>query len=253
MWSRPAVSRMIVSRPWRLASIRASWQTLTGFGVGLAEDGDVELLADDLELLDGRGALEVGGDEQGLAALRGEHPGELAGGGRLARALEAAEHQDRRARLLEPDRRVDRPHQLDHLVVDDLDDLLLGPDGLDQLGADGLLVDLGHELLDDVVVDVGLEQGRADLAQPLVDVRLGQHAPRAEPPEGRVESRFWRSSLLEVVEHGGSVPNSSGLPGREPKILAARASAATLTPRQSAGKGFPMMRDFEAIPSSSSK
>ena len=37
-WSRPAVSRMIVSRPWRLASARASWQTLTGFDAGLAED-----------------------------------------------------------------------------------------------------------------------------------------------------------------------------------------------------------------------
>ena len=106
---------------------------LDGVRVGSAEDRDAELLADDLELLDGRGALEVGRDQQRLAALRREQPRELAAGRRLARALEPAEHQDRRTGLLEPDRGIDRPHQLDELVVDDLDDLLLGPDALDQV------------------------------------------------------------------------------------------------------------------------
>jgi len=55
----------------------------------LAEDRDVDLRAEDLQLVDGGGALEVGGDEDGLAALLAEGEGELGGGGRLALALEA--------------------------------------------------------------------------------------------------------------------------------------------------------------------
>ena len=81
--------------------------------------------------------------------------------------------------------------------MDDLDDLLLGPHALDELLADGPLLDARHELLDDVVIDVGLEQRRADLAQALADVRLGQQSAGPEPAEGAGEA------FLNVVEHGG--------------------------------------------------
>src|SRR5262249_19163550 len=50
-------------------------------GVGLAVDGDVDLAADDLELVHGRGPLEVGGDQEGLAAALLEGQGQLAAGG----------------------------------------------------------------------------------------------------------------------------------------------------------------------------
>ncbi len=46
-----------------------------------------------------------------------------------------------------------------------------------------------------LIVDVGLEQRRADLAQAFLDVRFGQDSARAEPPEGGGES------FLQVVEH----------------------------------------------------
>ena len=94
------------------------------------------------ELLDGRGALQVGGDQQRPAALLAAGRRQLAGGGRLARALEADEHQDGRPAC---SNRIERvaiaAHQLDQLVVDDLDDLLAGPDALSTLGADRLLAD----------------------------------------------------------------------------------------------------------------
>jgi hypothetical protein len=79
--------------------------------------------------------------------------------------------------------------------VDDFDDLLLGTDALDQLGAHGLVGDPAHELLNDVEVNVGLEQGSPDFAQPVLDVRLGQQSACAEPAECRVEP------FLQVVEH----------------------------------------------------
>ena len=48
---------------------------------------------------------------------------------------------------------------------------------LAQLLADAALADAGDEVLDDLEVDVGLEQGEADLAQDLVDVVLAAAGP----------------------------------------------------------------------------
>ena len=51
-----------------------------------------------LQLLDGGGTLQVGGDQHGLAAmLVAEQQRQLAGGGRFAAALQAAQHEDGRA------------------------------------------------------------------------------------------------------------------------------------------------------------
>ena len=59
-----------------------------------AEDRDADLEAELLELVDRRGALEVGRDEAGLAALRRAARARACGGRRLARALEAREQDD---------------------------------------------------------------------------------------------------------------------------------------------------------------
>ena len=194
--SRPAVSRMSVSQPCRLASTTACWQTATGFESVLAEDRHADLLADDLELLDGRRPLEVGGDEHRLAPLARQQPGQLAAGRRLARALQPAEHQDRRPGLLEPDRRIDRPHQLDQLVVDDLDDLLLGPDALDRARVPtALSVTRSMNSWTTLKLTSASSRARADLAQALLHVRFGQHAADAEAPEGGGKP------FLQVVEH----------------------------------------------------
>ncbi len=55
--------------------------------------------------------------------------------------------------------------------------------------ADGLLVDPLHELLDDVEVHVGFQERGADLAQPLLDVGLGQHSRARNRPNAE-ERRF---------------------------------------------------------------
>ena len=66
-----------------------------GAGRG-AEDRDVEALAERLELVGGGRAVRVGGDEQRPAAQLDDVAGELGGGRRLARALEADHRDDRR-------------------------------------------------------------------------------------------------------------------------------------------------------------
>ena len=54
---------------------------------------------------------------------------------------------------------------LDHLIADDLDDLLGGREGGQHFLTHGLFLDGFDELLDDPEIDVGLEQRHADLPQ----------------------------------------------------------------------------------------
>ncbi len=144
----------------------------------LGVDGELEALAEHLELVDGRGPLEVGGDEEGLLLpLLDEPLGELAAGRRLARALEAHHHDDGRSRRVLLQAAVDRPHEVHELVVDDLDDLLARVDALDDLVADRLELDALDEVLDDRDRNVRLEQGLTDFPEALVDVLRGQLAP----------------------------------------------------------------------------
>ena len=63
------------------------------------------------------------------------------------------------------------------------------------------------EVLDDLVVDVRLEQGEADLAHGGVDVGLGDAAAAGQAGEGLAQA------VTERVEHeGGGLPESVGRP-----------------------------------------
>jgi hypothetical protein len=148
------------------------------------------------ELVDRGGAIDVARRQRDRRAVLALEPaGELGRGGRLARALQAGEHDDRRRTRREghPARRA--AHQLGELLVDDLDHLLAGVERPQHVGAQAALLDRRGERLDDLEVDVGLEQGQADLAHGLVDVGLGQRAVAANVGKGRLEL------LGEGVEH----------------------------------------------------
>jgi hypothetical protein len=97
--------------------------------------------------------------------------GELGGHRRLARALQADQHDDvwRLAGKLEPGRLAEDG---DELFIDDLDHGLRRRQGGDDLGADGALADALDQVLDDTIVHVGLEERQSHLAQALVDVCL---------------------------------------------------------------------------------
>jgi len=110
--------------------------------------------------------------------------GQLARHGRLARALQADEHDNRR-RLrpqVQPPRFAQRPHQF---VVDDLDHLLARRQAAHHFLADSAFAHAANELLHHLEVDVSLQQRQAHLAHGDVDVALGQLA-----------------ALLQVVEDG---------------------------------------------------
>ena len=140
------------------------------------EHGQSGLLTHDLKLLDGGGAVDVAGGQKDVLAAFFEHLAQLRAVRRFARALQTA-HQDDRRRLggdLQPT--VGAAHQGDQLLVDNLDDLLRGHEALEHLAAHRALRDLGHEVLDDLEVDVRLQQRELDLAHAGLDVGLGQLA-----------------------------------------------------------------------------
>ena len=177
--------------------------------VQIGVDRQAELLAEHLQLLDGRGPLQVGGHEHRLAAALLNRAAELAAGGRLARALQAAEHQHRDV-AAEVQRMVDRAHQVDQFLMDDVDELLGRVERLQHRLADGLLAHPAHEVLDHRQADVGLQQGPLDQLQAVAHVRLGELAASAQGSQRRTQvflQRFehdgrWCSNSLSQEERG---------------------------------------------------
>ena len=137
---------------------------------------DARLPADDLKLLDRGRAVDVARNEQRPAAAALEHLRELRRVRRLAGALQTAHHDDGRRVRGHFQPLLAAAHQRGQLLVDDLDDHLRGRQALHHILADGALRDALCEVLRNLVVDVGLEQGEAHLAHGLLDVGLGELA-----------------------------------------------------------------------------
>ena len=141
-----------------------------GFTGGGGVARDIDLFRQGGELVDGGGAVEVAGDEQWPAALAFQAAGELGAGGRLAGAVEPAD-EDAGGRV-EIKRHLVATEQRGEFVVEDLDDLFAGFDRLHHVFAHRLVLHPGDEVLGDAELDIGLEQGDADLAQRVGDVFL---------------------------------------------------------------------------------
>ena len=101
--------------------------------------GHVNLLAEGLQLGNGRRAVGVGRHQQRPSALLAEGQGQLGRASGLAGALEA-DHENHRRRTLRGGQTGSfTAEQFDQVVVDDLGDLLGGGDALRDLAADGAL------------------------------------------------------------------------------------------------------------------
>ncbi len=145
------------------------------------QGGDARLLAQHAQLLLRRGPRDVERRHQHLlGVLLGQPLGELGGRRRLARPLQADDHDHGGRRHAEVERcRVAAEH-LDQRVVDDLDDLLPRRDRSRDLRADRARGDAVDEVLDHRQRDVGLEQRDPHLAHRRAHVELGQRPAPAE-------------------------------------------------------------------------
>ena len=145
------------------------------------EDGHVDLLTNDLQLLDSGGTVDVTGDQQRAAALAAVVPAQLGGVGGFTVTLQAAHHQHGLAFVFDAQiLGLIAAHQLGQFLVDDLDDLLGGGQAFHDLLPHGTLRDLSAEVFGNFVVDIGFQQRHADFAHGSFDVRLGEFAFAAQ-------------------------------------------------------------------------
>ncbi len=197
-WRRPAVSRITTSSPSLRAASRPSRAAATGSLRSSAIHRQLDLLAELLELIDRRGALEVAGDERGALPVTAQKEAELRRGGRLARPLETGE-EDHRRRAAEREPRVPRTHERGQLLVDDLHDLLTRREALQDVLSQRPLLDGRREVARNFEVDVRLEEREADLAHRLRDRLLVEATTATEAAESGLEL------VGERVEHGRKV------------------------------------------------
>ena len=143
------------------------------------------------------GTVRVAGGKQRRVALALQEIGELGRGRGLARALQAHEHDHvGRAVLRQHELGLVGAEKLGELVEHDAHHVLRRRERVQDLGREALLLAGGDKVLDHAEVDVGLEQGHADLAHGHVDVGLGELALAAELVKGVLEA------FGEAVEHG---------------------------------------------------
>ena len=93
------------------------------------------------------------------------------------RTLQAGHHDDRWPGLHEIDSRIHRPHQIDKLVIDDLDHHFAGMERLDDFLPDRFFNDGLGEVFDNFEIDVRFQQSRADFAHGFADVFFADSAP----------------------------------------------------------------------------
>ena len=177
-----------------------------------SEDMHTGSLTDDLQLGDRVGTLQVTGGQQRRVPLLLEPPSELARQGRLTGTLKSSEHDDGGRGLREPDGAGLTAKDLDELLVDDLDDLLSRVERLRQFLAVTAFLDRRNEFLDDRQVDVGLEEGDADLASRGVDVGIGETSLATQSLEGGCPGECrTRLSFSALVPYRDSLPSRSDM------------------------------------------
>ena len=139
------------------------------------------LFAHHLQLIDGRRAVNIAGHQHRAAALFDKVLCQLCGVGGFTVALQAAEHDDRLALVLDVQAgRLAAAHQGNQLFVDDLDHLLCRGQAFHDLLTHGALGHLCTEVLGNLVVDIGFQQGHAHLTHRGLDICLGQLAVTAQ-------------------------------------------------------------------------
>ena len=120
--------------------------------------------------------------------------------GGLATALEPRQHDDRGAGRDKIDAGINGPHQLCKLITDDFDHYLARVKTFYYFSTDGCIRNVFTEFLYDVVIDVRLQKGLADIPHGIGDVRLCDPSSARQRPEDRV--KFFSQRLKHVSTLG---------------------------------------------------
>ena len=175
--------------------------------VGRRKEIDADLRRQRFQLLDRGGTIDVGADdEHALLHLVLQEPRELAGGRRLARALQARQQDDRRRCRDQVERRIATTHDVRELALDHANQRLPRRQRADDFLADRAFANLGDEIADDRQRDVGLEQREAHFAERVLDVVFGQPRLTAQALDDAGQA------ISERVEHVGLTVRLNGGP-----------------------------------------
>ena len=148
-------------------------------------------------MVDGGWAMEVAGYEKWRTALRFQQAGQLGGGGGFTRAVEA-DNKDA-GRLVEIELGGVASEQRAEFLVEDFYNLLAGGHAAENGFAKGLLLDLGYEILRNLEVDIGIEQGEPNLSERVRDIRFADLTLAAEVFENILKF------IRESTKHGASM------------------------------------------------
>ena len=85
-------------------------------------------------------------------------------------------------------RRVDGAQDADQLAMNDVDQFFVRTKAQQHPLAERTLGNLAHEVLDDVVADVGLQHRLADDVQPVAHIAFGQLALAGQALERRLQT-----------------------------------------------------------------
>ena len=185
------------------------------------KDGDAELPAQHLKLLDGGGPIDVGRDKQRLLPLLLERKAELARRSRLARALKSRHQDDGRRHGRNIEAALRAAHELCEFLVNDLDDDLRRRQCVEHILPDGAFLHLLDEILDNLEIDVGFEERHAHLAHRLVYVVLRQLAMPAQLLE-RLLQAIRQALKYHAVPPAASLKDArsaAGFPPRRHRFL----------------------------------
>ena len=130
--------------------------------LGLAVDGHLDLLGDGLQLLDSGGTVNVTCDEQRIAFFLAvfQAVGEFSGESGFTGTLQTR-HQDDGRVALDAERGFLSAHELCQLVMDDFHHQLARVDGIDDVLAHSLGLDVVDKLLGDRIAHVGVNERTA--------------------------------------------------------------------------------------------
>ncbi len=208
MCSRPAVSTMTVSYPSVRASCIAPRRARHRVEVARrVVHPHARLLRHQIQLLDRGRTTHVRGHDDRVLPLLDQPLGQLAGGGRLARALQP-EHQNhaRRCALAGGRPPCVSPNSASISSRTMRTTCCTGAEALEHLVIDGAITHLVDERLDDLEVDVGFEQRHADFPQGHFHRLRRQAHLSPEVGEDVLEA------IAERVEHHTRPPGPPGGP-----------------------------------------
>ncbi len=147
------------------------------------------------QLLDGGGPINIDGNQVRFLAIVFEPPGQLAGGGGLARALKTDQHDGYRLASTKVQIDMAAAQQFHQLLVDNFNHLLTGGQAFQHLTPHCFLGHSGDKIFNHLEVDIGLQQGQSHLAQGFLNIFFVQATMAAQFLE------YFLQTIGKIVKH----------------------------------------------------